>query len=81
MGEFTFTFTFTHTYMHIYIFTRSLKWSRKACESYEGLEGQYYLLELDEGCNRKPVEVIKEGVTWDNLGRFSIYYIYSYIYI
>ena len=31
------------------------------CSSLDGLECQHHNLELDAGCNRKPVEVTEEG--------------------
>ena len=38
------------------------------CSSVDGLDGKHHYLELDAGCNRKPMEVTEEG---GHLGVFS----------
>ena len=38
------------------------------CRSTDSFEGQHYRLQLDVGCNRKPVEVTEEG---GHMGEFG----------
>ena len=39
------------------------------CSSIDGLEGQHHCFESDVGCNRKPVEVMKEGGQMGEFGQ------------